>query len=52
MPNLINVVGLRDNYAVRGGDGMTWGTCIVFSCGSDCRESSWREEAVWIEWDM
>lgn len=47
MPNLINVVG-----GVREGEGMSWGTCVVFSCGSDCSGCEWREEAVWIEWDM
>ncbi|KAF8740006.1 hypothetical protein AX14_003922 [Amanita brunnescens Koide BX004] len=66
MPNLINVVrrGKSEKQqtdmerreevarALRGGDGMSWGTCIVFSCGRDCSESQWLEEAVMIQWDV
>lgn len=35
--------------------GMSWGTCMVFSCEQDCgeekAEGSWREELVMIQWD-
>jgi len=66
MPNLINVVRPRLTEkgqqtdeerraeiagALRGGEGMSWGTCLVFSCSGDCSLSEWREEAVYIEWD-
>ncbi|ESK97714.1 hypothetical protein Moror_17421 [Moniliophthora roreri MCA 2997] len=33
--------------------GMTWGTCMVFSCKNDCCEGKegWKEEVVLIQWD-
>jgi len=67
MPNLINVVRPRLTEkgqqtdeerraeiagALRGGEGMSWGTCLVFSCSRDCSLSEWIEEAVYIEWDV
>ncbi|TFK39378.1 programmed cell death protein 2 [Crucibulum laeve] len=40
--------------------GMEWGTCMVFSCEKDCclndagggAKDSWREEFVYIQWDV
>lgn len=34
--------------------GMEWGTCLVFSCSKDCHEETevWREEVVYIQWDV
>ncbi len=47
--------------ALKGGDGMAWGTAMVFSCEKDCcvsvREPTkelkecWREELVLVQWD-
>lgn len=42
-----------------GSRGMEWGTCMVFSCGNDCRlndsgkedKECWREEYVLVQWD-
>lgn len=40
-----------------GSRGMEWGTCMVFSCGSDCclddddKVECWREEYVLVQWD-
>lgn len=38
--------------------GMSWGTCLVFSCEKDCCEENgmplkncWREELVLVQWD-
>ena len=42
MPNTMNVVK----------GGMEWGTCLVFSCGADCRGAEWAEEAVYVQWDV
>ncbi|KAF8627680.1 hypothetical protein AX15_004299 [Amanita polypyramis BW_CC] len=39
MPNVMNVVERKE-------DGMEWGTCLVFSCGTDCSSEEWAEEAV------
>jgi pre-rRNA-processing protein TSR4 len=63
MPNLINVVRPRSTEKgqqtdeerraeISSADGMSWGTCLVFSCSHDCSLSSWVEEAVYIEWDV
>ncbi|KAF8199164.1 programmed cell death protein 2 [Pholiota molesta] len=50
--------------ALKGGDkdakrGMEWGTCMIFSCEKDCCEENgkevkeaWREEAVYVQWDV
>lgn len=48
--------------ALKGGDGMSWGTAMVFSCEKDCCISTegerkelkecWREEIVLIQWDV
>jgi len=42
-----------------GGQGMEWGTCMVFSCENDCRleggketKEVWREERVVVQWDV
>lgn len=36
--------------------GMEWGTCLIFSCERDClddgKEYAWREEVVYIQWDV
>jgi len=39
--------------------GMDWGTVMIFSCEGDCCEEngkqvkeSWREEVVYIQWDV
>ncbi|KAF9522690.1 programmed cell death protein 2 [Crepidotus variabilis] len=39
--------------------GMEWGTCMIFSCGQDCSISGlkgekdvWREEIVYVQWDV
>lgn len=32
-------------------DGMGWGTCMIFSCASDCSETGWAEEHVIIQWE-
>jgi pre-rRNA-processing protein TSR4 len=39
--------------------GMEWGTCLIFSCGKDCclengkdAKEVWREEVVFIQWDV
>ncbi|KAL0574246.1 hypothetical protein V5O48_007717 [Marasmius crinis-equi] len=36
-----------------GGRGMSWGTCLVFSCKNDCCEGKegWKEETVLVQWD-
>jgi pre-rRNA-processing protein TSR4 len=43
-----------------GARGMSWGTCLVFSCQDDCRvgpetgkdlKEVWREEYVLVQWD-
>ncbi|KAJ8522708.1 hypothetical protein ONZ45_g710 [Pleurotus djamor] len=39
--------------------GMEWGTCLIFSCGKDCRggpgaeeaKDVWQEEIVLVQWD-
>ncbi|KAF8661342.1 hypothetical protein AX16_001437 [Volvariella volvacea WC 439] len=41
------------------GEGMEWGTCLVFSCETDCctgddgteSKTCWREEYVLVQWD-
>lgn len=40
--------------ALKGGDGMGWGTAMVFSCEKDCctGKDAWREEHVLIQWDI
>ncbi|KAF8998586.1 programmed cell death protein 2 [Cyathus striatus] len=51
--------------ALKGGNkdekrGMEWGTVLVFSCEKDCCQSeegkdlkdSWREEKVYVQWDV
>lgn len=45
-----------------GGDGMSWGTVMIFSCEKDCcyvnadmgeeSKECWREECVLVQWDM
>ena len=45
----------------KGGSGMEWGTCMVFSCSRDCRvdpekkdeelKEVWAEELVLVQWD-
>ncbi|EKM81971.1 hypothetical protein AGABI1DRAFT_112151 [Agaricus bisporus var. burnettii JB137-S8] len=45
-----------------GGDGMSWGTVMIFSCEKDCcyvtadmgeeSKECWREECVIVQWDM
>jgi pre-rRNA-processing protein TSR4 len=50
--------------ALKSGDGMSWGTAMVFSCESDCclitgegeakakeAKECWREEVVLVQWD-
>lgn len=47
--------------ALKGGDGMAWGTAMIFSCQKDCCLSTsgqakevkecWREELVLVQWD-
>ncbi|KAF9443666.1 hypothetical protein P691DRAFT_808479 [Macrolepiota fuliginosa MF-IS2] len=47
--------------ALKGGDGMSWGTAMIFSCEKDCcistegqvkeQRECWREEVVLIQWD-
>jgi pre-rRNA-processing protein TSR4 len=39
--------------------GMEWGTCLIFSCEKDCcledgkeAQEVWREEVVYIQWDV
>lgn len=39
--------------------GMEWGTCMIFSCGKDCaiadvegEKDAWREEKVYVQWDV
>ena len=39
--------------------GMDWGTCMIFSCEKDCcleggkeTKEAWREEVVYIQWDV
>lgn len=39
--------------------GMQWGTCLIFSCEKDCcldgsseAASAWREEVVFVQWDV
>jgi pre-rRNA-processing protein TSR4 len=39
--------------------GMEWGTCLIFSCEKDCCledgkevKEVWREEVVYIQWDV
>jgi pre-rRNA-processing protein TSR4 len=35
--------------------GMEWGTCLIFSCSKDCcvnEKEGWREEEVYIQWDV
>lgn len=34
--------------------GMEWGTCIVYSCEKDCSDDGgcWREEVVYVQWDV
>ncbi|KAF9478290.1 hypothetical protein BDN70DRAFT_880168 [Pholiota conissans] len=39
--------------------GMEWGTCMVFSCEKDCcleggkeAKEAWREEKVYVQWDV
>lgn len=39
--------------------GMDWGTCMIFSCEKDCHQEggketkeAWREEVVYIQWDV
>ncbi|KAF9258725.1 hypothetical protein L218DRAFT_909153 [Marasmius fiardii PR-910] len=36
-----------------GESGMTWGTCLIFSCKNDCCEGKegWKEELVLVQWD-
>ena len=36
-----------------GARGMSWGTCLIFSCKDDCCESKegWKEEVVLVQWD-
>jgi pre-rRNA-processing protein TSR4 len=44
-----------------GGDGMSWGTVMIFSCEKDCCyvttedkkdvKECWREEYVLVQWD-
>ncbi|KAG7093833.1 hypothetical protein E1B28_007472 [Marasmius oreades] len=33
--------------------GMSWGTCLIFSCKNDCCEGKegWKEEPVLVQWD-
>lgn len=46
--------------ALKGGDGMSWGTVMIFSCEKDCcvateegteARDCWREELVLVQWD-
>jgi len=39
--------------------GMEWGTCLIFSCEKDCCiedgqevKEVWREEVVYLQWDV
>ena len=33
--------------------GLEWGTCLVYSCEKDCSdESCWKEEVVYVQWDV
>ncbi|KAF8885017.1 programmed cell death protein 2 [Infundibulicybe gibba] len=39
--------------------GMEWGTCMIFSCEKDCcveggtdLKEAWREEVVYVQWDV
>ena len=68
MPNLINMLrGSWEEEKVTGRDaikhafvrdnkdakrGLEWGTCFVYSCEKDCRSDCWREEAVYVQWDV
>jgi pre-rRNA-processing protein TSR4 len=76
MPNLINVLKEnkdRDKrqteverkkaiaQALKSGEGMSWGTVMIFSCKTDCcttvdgqgktTKECWREEYVLVQWD-
>ncbi|KXN89390.1 putative 20S rRNA accumulation protein 4 [Leucoagaricus sp. SymC.cos] len=44
--------------ALKSGDGMSWGTAMIFSCEKDCclpdgasGKECWREEVVLVQWD-
>jgi len=32
--------------------GLEWGSCFVYSCEKDCSDDSWREEVVYVQWDV
>lgn len=71
MPNLINVLKQPSNSressqegktgletTLKGGDGMSWGTAMIFSCQQDCcfvddkeAKECWTEEVVVVQWD-
>ena len=74
MPNLINVLQHSSTTPespqsdqerrttltkdLKGGDGMSWGTAMVFSCEKDCcsvddkeAKECWKEEVVVVQWD-
>ncbi|KAK1222841.1 hypothetical protein PQX77_014263 [Marasmius sp. AFHP31] len=36
-----------------GARGMSWGTCLIFSCKDDCCDAKegWKEEVVLVQWD-
>jgi len=71
MPNLINVLKQSSNShessqekktgletTLKGGDGMSWGTAMIFSCQQDCcfvddeeAKECWTEEVVVVQWD-
>lgn len=45
---------LKGEGGDEGGEGMEWGTCMVFACEDDCsrEEGTWREEVVLVQWDV
>jgi len=71
MPNLINVLKQPSNscessqerktglqMTLKGDDGMSWGTAMIFSCQQDCCsvddkevKECWTEELVVVQWD-
>ena len=32
--------------------GLEWGTCLVYSCEKDCSDGCWKEEVVYVQWDI